>query len=155
MLLTYRWVNIGVRRWHLQLKCDKELRDLSNMFNPVLRGWANYYGRFYASALNPLWQHVNSYLVRWMQRKYNACAATNSRGAGAEQARVLDHRDVCALEPGCIPGWLDDGSRMSREVHVRFCEGLGLKCAGLLTCLFGSAIGTISCCPLSMHSAAE
>ena len=29
--------------------------------------------------------------------------------------------------------WLDDGSRMSGEVHVRFCEGLGLKCPGLLT----------------------
>jgi hypothetical protein len=28
---------------------------------------------------------------------------------------------------------LDDGSRMSREAHVRFCEGLGLKCPGLLT----------------------
>ena len=36
-----------VRGWHLQLKCDKELSDLSNMFGPVLRGWANYYGRFY------------------------------------------------------------------------------------------------------------
>ncbi len=59
-----------VRRWHLQLKCDKELSDLSKMFNSVLRGWANYYGRFYASALNPLWRHVNNYLTRWMQRKY-------------------------------------------------------------------------------------
>jgi len=29
--------------------------------------------------------------------------------------------------------WLDDGSRMSREVPVRFLEGLGLKCPGLLT----------------------
>jgi RNA-directed DNA polymerase len=35
-----------VRGWHLQLKCDKELSDLANMFGPVLRGWANYYGRF-------------------------------------------------------------------------------------------------------------
>jgi RNA-directed DNA polymerase len=26
-----------------------------------------------------------------------------------------------------------DGSRMSREAHVRFCEGLGLQCPGLLT----------------------
>jgi hypothetical protein len=32
-----------------------------------------------------------------------------------------------------MPRRLDDGSRMSREVHVRFCEGLGLKCPGLLT----------------------
>lgn len=59
-----------VRSWHLQLKCDMELSDLSTIFAPVLRGWANYYGRFYASALNPLWRHVNAYLIRWMQRKY-------------------------------------------------------------------------------------
>lgn len=49
-----------VRSWHLQLMSDKELRDLSNMFGPVLRGWANSYGRFYPSALKPLWRHVNA-----------------------------------------------------------------------------------------------
>lgn len=59
-----------VRSWHLQLMCDKELSDLSNLFNPVLRGWANYYGRFYPSALKTLWRQLNDYLVRWMQRKY-------------------------------------------------------------------------------------
>jgi RNA-directed DNA polymerase len=59
-----------VRGWHLQLKCDKELSDLSKMFNPVLRGWTNYYGRFYPSAMKPLWRNVNDYLVRWLQRKY-------------------------------------------------------------------------------------
>jgi RNA-directed DNA polymerase len=59
-----------VRGWHLQLKCDLELSDLSKMFNPVLRGWANYYGRFYASALKSLWRSMNDYLVRWLQRKY-------------------------------------------------------------------------------------
>jgi RNA-directed DNA polymerase len=55
-----------VRGLHLQLKCDKELSDLSKMFGPVLRGWANYYGRFYPTALKPLWRHVNDYLVGWM-----------------------------------------------------------------------------------------
>jgi RNA-directed DNA polymerase len=63
-----------VRSWHLQLKCDKELSDLSNMFNPILRGWSNYYGRFHASALKPLWRHVNAYLVRWLRRKYRRLA---------------------------------------------------------------------------------
>jgi RNA-directed DNA polymerase len=53
-----------VRGWHLQLKCDKSLGDLSKMFGPVLRGWANYYGRFHAKAMKPLWLHVNDYLVR-------------------------------------------------------------------------------------------
>jgi len=35
-----------IRHWYLQLKPDKELADISHMFNPVLRGWINYYGRF-------------------------------------------------------------------------------------------------------------
>jgi RNA-directed DNA polymerase len=72
-----------VRSWHLQLMGEKELSDLSNMFNPVLRGWANYYGRFYSSAMNPLWRHVNDYLVRWMQRKYKRLARGVIRAARA------------------------------------------------------------------------
>lgn len=63
-----------VRRWHLQLKCDKELSDLARMFGPILRGWSNYYGRFYASAMKQLWRGVNEYLVRWLQRKYKHLA---------------------------------------------------------------------------------
>lgn len=72
-----------VRSWHLQLKCDDELEDLSNMFGPVLRGWANYYGRFYPSALNPLWKQVNGYLVRWMQRKYKRLSRRLARATKA------------------------------------------------------------------------
>lgn len=72
-----------VRGWHLQLKCDKELGDLSNMFDPVLRGWANYFSRFYPSAMKPLWRHVNDYLVRWMQRKYRHLARGVIRAARA------------------------------------------------------------------------
>jgi RNA-directed DNA polymerase len=72
-----------VRGWHLQLQCDKELSDLSNMFNPVLRGWATYYGRFYPSAMKRLWWHVNDYLVRWMQRKYKRLASGVTRAARA------------------------------------------------------------------------
>lgn len=72
-----------VRSWHLQLMCDKELSDLSNMFNPVLRGWANYYGRFYPSALMTLWRQLNDYLVRWMQRKYKRLSGGVIRAARA------------------------------------------------------------------------
>jgi len=63
-----------LRRWHLQLKVDKSIGDLSKKFNPILRGWANYYGRFYASALEPLWRSVNDYLARWLRRKYKHLA---------------------------------------------------------------------------------
>ena len=72
-----------VRGWHIQLMCDQELDDLSNMFGPILRGWANYYGRFYPTALKPLWRQVNDYLVRWMRRKYKALARGITRAARA------------------------------------------------------------------------
>jgi RNA-directed DNA polymerase len=72
-----------VRGWHLQLKNDKELSDLSKMFGPVLRGWANYYGRFYPTALKPLWRQVNDYLVRWMRRKHRHLARGVTRAAKA------------------------------------------------------------------------
>lgn len=72
-----------VRGWHLQLKCNKSLTDLSNMFNPVLRGWMNYYGRFYASALRPLWTNVNEYLSRWLRRKYKHLAKHRRRALRA------------------------------------------------------------------------
>ena len=48
-----------IRGWHLQLKCDKNLADLSTMFGPILKGWQQYYGRFYGSALKPLWRNMN------------------------------------------------------------------------------------------------
>ena len=59
-----------IRQWRLQLKPDKTLEDISRMFNPVLRGWINYYGRFYKSALYPVLRHMNRALTCWARRKY-------------------------------------------------------------------------------------
>ena len=42
-----------IRSWNLHLRSDKQIEDLSRMFNPVIRGWLQYYGRFYRSALYP------------------------------------------------------------------------------------------------------
>ena len=72
-----------VRSWHLQLKSDKDLEDLSRMFNRILQGWKNYYGRFYPSALKPLWRSVNDYLVRWLRRKYKRLKIGVTRAARA------------------------------------------------------------------------
>jgi len=68
-----------IRGWHLQLKCDKELADLSAMFDPILAGWQQYYGRFHGSAMSTIWKHVNAYLVRWLMRKYKRLARHKTR----------------------------------------------------------------------------
>lgn len=68
-----------IRGWHIQLKCDKEIADLSKMFNPVLQGWKNYYSRFHASAMDSVWRHMNDYLMRWLMRKYKRLAEHKTR----------------------------------------------------------------------------
>jgi RNA-directed DNA polymerase len=58
------------RKWTLHLRSDKSLEDLSRMFSPIIRGWINYYGSFYKSALYPTLRHLNRTLVRWAMRKF-------------------------------------------------------------------------------------
>ena len=70
-----------LRRWHLHTRSDKSLEDLSRMFNPVLRGWVNYYSRFYKSALYPTFQHLDRLLVRWAMRKYKRLRGHQRRAA--------------------------------------------------------------------------
>jgi RNA-directed DNA polymerase len=59
-----------MRSWKVHLRSDKSLKDISCMFNPVLRGWINYYGKYYKSELYCVFRHFNRTLVRWAMRKY-------------------------------------------------------------------------------------
>jgi RNA-directed DNA polymerase len=97
-------INREVRSWHIQLKNDKSLADLSNMFNPKLRGWFAYYGRFYPSALHQIWRNINGYLVRWVRRKYKRFASHTRqawwylRRLAQENPRLFIHWEL-----GCMP----------------------------------------------------
>lgn len=59
-----------IRRYKVNLRSDKTLEDLSKMIGPILRGWFNYYGHYYRSALSPVGEHFNRRLVRWVMRKH-------------------------------------------------------------------------------------
>ena len=59
-----------MRSWNVQLRSDKTLEDISHMFNPILRGWLNYYGKYYKSEVYCIYRHFNSILTRWATRKY-------------------------------------------------------------------------------------
>jgi RNA-directed DNA polymerase len=60
----------AMRRWQLHLKCGATLLELAKWVNPILRGWINYYGKFYRTALRPVLYHFNEILVKWAKRKY-------------------------------------------------------------------------------------
>jgi RNA-directed DNA polymerase len=59
-----------IRSWHIARRSDKSLTDLARMFNSIVQGWINYFGRFYKSMLYPLLRRLNQHLVRWACRKY-------------------------------------------------------------------------------------
>jgi len=59
-----------MRSWNVQLRSEKTLEDISHMFNPILRGWMNYYGKYYKSEVYCIYRHFNSILTRWATRKY-------------------------------------------------------------------------------------
>lgn len=59
-----------IHDWRMHLKPDKRLEDLSQMFNPVIKGWINYYGRFYKSELYTVLRYLNEALVLWVRRKF-------------------------------------------------------------------------------------
>jgi hypothetical protein len=61
-----------VRGWALHLRSDKSLEDLARMFNSHIRGWINYYGRFYPSALYPTLRRIDVFLARWAFRKFKS-----------------------------------------------------------------------------------
>lgn len=50
--------------------CEKSLEDLSKMFNPIARGWIQYYGKYYKSALFALAEQINRHLIKWVANKY-------------------------------------------------------------------------------------
>jgi len=63
-----------VRDWKLQLKAEKDLTDLSNMFNSKIKGWINYYGKFYKSEMYSTLRHINKALIMWARKKYKRFA---------------------------------------------------------------------------------
>ncbi|WP_350355616.1 group II intron maturase-specific domain-containing protein [Serratia symbiotica] len=49
---AYRQHEHTVRGWDLSHKTPLSLEVMARWLNPMLRGWINYYGRFYRSAMD-------------------------------------------------------------------------------------------------------
>jgi RNA-directed DNA polymerase len=70
-----------MRKWKLHRRADKELQDLSRKYNPIIRGWVNYYSKYNKAALYPTFCHLNRTLIRWAMRKYKRFRIHQRRAA--------------------------------------------------------------------------
>jgi RNA-directed DNA polymerase len=91
-------IRATIRSWRLHRMSDKSLLDLSRMFNPIIRGWLNYYGSYYRSALYPLCNHLNRVLKRWAMRKFK-------RLRGRQRRAAYWLRGIKRQQPGLFAHW--------------------------------------------------
>jgi Group II intron, maturase-specific domain len=95
------------------------------MYNPYIQGWINYYGNFYRTQLCPTLKRIDLYVIRWARHKFKRLRH-QTKGARDWFARLV------RANPKLFAHWLswkwpNNGSRMNREVHVRFWESPEVK----------------------------
>ena len=85
------------RRRNFRNRSDLNLEDISRLYNPILRGWLEYYGRFCPSGMYPVLRHFNNTLVAWARRKYKRLQRHKTRasrfieGIAKKQPRLFVH----------------------------------------------------------------
>lgn len=59
-----------IHQWRLASRTHHQLGDLARFTNVVVRGWLEYFGRFYRSECLRVLRHLDRVLVQWARRKY-------------------------------------------------------------------------------------
>jgi RNA-directed DNA polymerase len=59
-----------IRSWQLNRKTVLKLAEIDAIMQAPVRGWINYYGKYYQSRLKFTLQALNHALVRWARRKF-------------------------------------------------------------------------------------
>ena len=64
-------IRATIRSWRLgTTRNNQSLEEIAKFVNPFVRGWVNYYGRYYPSALTPVLRSLERSLVYWVRRKF-------------------------------------------------------------------------------------
>ncbi len=86
------------RRRGFRNRTDMSLTEIAEQYNPVLRGWINYYGRYNRSSLYPMLGHFNKTLVAWAMRKFKKL-----RGHKTRAVKFMDK--VVERQPDLFEHW--------------------------------------------------
>ena len=101
---SMRSMNEKMRKWEVLKKSDNTIQEIAAVINPVLRGWINYYGKFYKTNLKKFMHIINVKLASWARRKYK-----NLRASEMKAIRWL--HGVTVREPNLFAHWALLGSK--------------------------------------------
>lgn len=59
-----------IRDWRLTSKVPLSINEIAVLINPKLRGWVNYYGKFYKSKMYKIYDYLCIKIAQWAKRKY-------------------------------------------------------------------------------------
>ena len=63
-------IRAEIRRDNIRARTDLSIEEIAKWYNPKIRGWYNYFGKYYPSKLAKLWKYINKVLILWARSKY-------------------------------------------------------------------------------------
>ena len=87
-----------IRRTEIRNKPVYDLEAIAAFFNPILRGWIGYYGRYYKSGLHSLYRYFNKTLIAWSMRKFKKL-----NGRRGKASRFI--QEIAKRQPGLFVHW--------------------------------------------------
>lgn len=64
------YIRKTIKGWRLLWMTNKSINDISERYNPVIRSWLNYYGKYGKRELANVLESINFHLCFWIRRKY-------------------------------------------------------------------------------------
>lgn len=125
-------MNQRMKGWKVFRNSTLTLTQVAEAINPVIRGWINYYGKFYNAKLRNFMHILNVKLASWARRKYK-----NLRSSEMKAIKWL--HGISQSSPNLFAHWTmgsvptngnNNRSRMTGDRHVRFCENIGAAMPG-------------------------
>jgi RNA-directed DNA polymerase len=70
--ISMKSMRTKIRKSNVRNRTDISLEDIAKLFNPIISGWMNYYGKYNRHELYKVWRHFNQTLIAWAMKKYKS-----------------------------------------------------------------------------------
>ena len=93
-----------IKGWKFHRWTDKTIFEMAAISRSILRGWENYYGKYYKSAFYSVLRYLDIKLITWVKRKYKRLKGSTRRAA-------MWLRKVAKCNQNLFPHWCRTAGR--------------------------------------------